>query len=370
MTSTYIILLYFIISWLFSAILHKNSSITEKNIEHNAHKLLFFTLPPIVLGFYFIALRPFDSGGDTTAYISAFNRISNPFTALNDAIYGTELLFWPVQAILKSMFDVRGWLIANYLIVVGLTYLSYKKTTEGSKLSPLIFSLTLLTFFAVYSGNAMRQVYSIPLGLIAFHYCFKKENIKFFICAALAASFHWSSLIILASPLVLAVPNKRLYYVCIPLLALACSSLIGPLVDFVTDVTGFTWLSTKSDLYLKGGRISHIEAIWKTVNFWLCVIIYLSLIITNAITLEKNQKVSKFVLMFFSLMLFAVTNSDVSERYMVWFLFVVPLAVTLLFSKFKIAPVLKNQLYLALFLLMATLVFTRESAMTTLGITQ
>ena len=72
--------------------------------------------------------------------------------------------------------------------------------------------------------------------------------------------------------------------------------------------------------------------------------------------------------MFFSLMLFAVTNADVSERYMVWFLFLVPLAVAVIFSKIKITSALKNQFLLILFMLMAALVFTRESAMATLGI--
>lgn len=370
MSSIYVLLLYFILSWLTASILHSNDSITNKSRAHNIYKLLFLTLPPIVLGFYFIALRPLNSGGDTTAYISAFEKISNPFTALNDAAYGTELLFWPTQAILKSLFDVRGWLIANYFIVMAITYLAYRRTTEGSKISPLIFSLTLLTFFAVYSGNAMRQVYSIPLGLIAFHYCYKKEHIKFLIFSALATSYHWSSIIIFASPLIMIIPNKRLYYIGVPLLALASSSLIGPIIDTVSDLTGFSWLSSKSDFYLKGGRISHIEAIWKTVNFWLCVLIYFSLIITNAISNEQNQKISKYLLMFFSLMLFAVSNSDVSERYMVWFLFAVPLAVVALFSKFKIIPVLANQLLLALFMLMAILVYTRESTMITLGIIQ
>jgi hypothetical protein len=370
MSSIYLIILYFVLSWSTSAILHKNHSISNKYRNQNINKLLFLTLPPILLGFYFIALRPFSSGGDTSAYISAFTKIDNPLTATSDADYGTELLFWPTQAIFKLVFDVRGWLIVNYLIVVAITYLSYKRTTEGTKISPLIFSLTLLTFFAVYSGNAMRQVYSIPLGMIAFHYCYKKDNIKFLIFSALAASYHWSSLVILASPLIIALPNKRLYYIAVPALALACSSLIGPIIDFVTDLTGFSWLLSKSDLYLKGGRISHIEAIWKTVNFWLCVCVYLALIITNAVTDKSNQKIAKFLLMFFSLMLFAVANTDVSERYMVWYLFAIPLAVTIIFSKFKIMPIIKNQLYLALFLIMAVLVYTRESAMLTLGITQ
>ena len=281
---------------------------------------------------------------------------------------GTELLFWPIQAILKPLLDERGWLTANYLIVAGLTFFSYKKITDKTPISPLLFSLVFLTFFAVYAGNAMRQIYSIPLGLVAFHYCQQKKYTYYIIFSALAISFHWSAVIILASPFFTRLPNKKSYYIAIPIIALTSSSLIRPFIDIITTLSGLDWLSDKSNLYLKGGRISHIEAVWKTVNFWLCVIIYVALVVTKSITDEKHQNISKFLLMFFSLMLFAVTNTDVSERYMVWFLYVVPLAVAIIFSKLKISSALKNQLFLLLFLLMAALVFTRESAIATLGI--
>ena len=368
MNSIIILTSYFVASWTICALLHKGDSILLKNNEHNAHKLIFLTLPPLILGFYFIALRPFDSGGDTITYLASYNRLSSPITATLDTGFGTELLFWPVQALMKPFLDERGWLIANYFIILLLTYFAYKKATDKTPISPLLFSLVFMTFFAVYAGNAMRQIYSIPLGLLAFHYCYQKNYSRFVIFAALSIAFHWSAVIILASPLFTRLPNKKSYYIGIPIAALACSSLIGPFVELVTSLTGLDWLSDKSNLYLKGGRVSHIEAVWKTVNFWLCVIIYLSLVFTNAISDEKHQNISKFLLMFFSLMLFAVTNADVSERYMVWFLFLVPLAVAVIFSKIKITSALKNQFLLILFMLMAALVFTRESAMATLGI--
>lgn len=363
-----IIIFYFIASWTLSTLLHKSDSIFQKKKEHNAHKLIFLTLPPIILGFYFIAMRPFDAGGDTVNYLSAFARIGAPISATADSIYGTEMLFWPTQALMKPFLDQRGWLVANYFIVILLTLIAYKKFTEKTPITPYIFCFVLLTFFAVYAGNAMRQIYSIPLGLIAFNYCYRKNHLYFIIFAGLSIAFHWSAVIILASPLFTRLPNKRSYYIGIPLVAIACSSLIGPFVEVVTNLTGLDWLTDKSNLYLKGGRVSHIEAVWKTVNFWLCVFIYIALIVTKAITDDKHQNLAKFLLMFFSLMLFAVTNVDVSERYMVWFLFLVPLAVAVIFCKIKMPEALKNQLFLILFLLMAVLVFTRESATATLGI--
>ena len=368
MNSINLLIAYFVVSWTICALLHKSDSILLKNQEHNAHKIIFLTLPPLIVGFYFIALRPFDAGGDTVTYLSSYNRIHSPLTATSDSGYGTELLFWPVQALMKPFLDEREWLIANYLIVLSLTYIAYKKLTDKTPISPLLFSLVFLTFFAVYAGNAMRQIYSIPLGLLAFHYCYKKNYIYFLIFAALSIAFHWSAVIILASPLFTKIPNKKSYYIGIPIAALACSSLISPFVEFVTNLAGLDWLSDKSNLYLKGGRVSHIEAVWKTVNFSLCVLIYLSLLFTNTIVDKNHQNISKFLLMFFSLMLFAITNPDISERYMVWFLFLVPLAVAVLTTKIKITLVLKNQFFLILFILMAALVFTRESATATLGI--
>lgn len=363
-----IIIVYFISSWTLSTLLHKSDSILQKRKVHNAHKLIFLTLPPLILGFYFIAMRPFDAGGDTVNYLSAFARIGAPISATADSAYGTEMLFWPTQALMKPFLDQRGWLVANYLIVIFLTLIAYKKFTEKTPITPYIFSFVLLTFFAVYAGNAMRQIYSIPLGLIAFNYCYRKNYLYFLIFAALSIAFHWSAVIILASPLFTRLPNKRSYYVGIPLVAIACSSLIGPLIEIATNLTGLSWLTDKSNLYLNGGRVSQVESVWKTVNFWLCVSIYIALILTKAIIDEKYENLAKFLLMFFSLMLFAVANVDVSERYMVWFLFLVPLAVAVIFSKIKMPAALNNQLFLTLFLLMAVLVFTRESAIATLGI--
>lgn len=368
MNSTSILIAYFLASWIVCTLVHRSYSIPQKKRDLNAHKLLFFTLPPLVLGYYYIALRPYDAGGDTIPYLHSYARILSPVTATQDADYGTELLFWPVQALLKYFVDERGWLIANYFIVIFLTYTAYKKFTDKTSISPLIFSLVFLTFFAVYAGNAMRQIYSIPLGVIAFHYCYRKNYKLFLAFSILSIAFHWSAIIILASPIFARVPNKKVYYILIPLAALACSSLIGPLIEFITSLAGLDWLTDKSNLYFKGGRTSHIEAVWKTVNFWLCVIIYLALIITKTITEENHQNLTKFLLMFFSLMLFAISNADVSERYMVWFLFLVPLAVIVVFSKIKIIPALKNQLILILFLIMTVLVYTRESATATLGI--
>ncbi len=368
MSSTLVLIIYFSFSWALSLGLHKNNLITHKNHQHNAHKALFLTLPPLVVGFYFIALRPFDAGGDTQSYLSAFSRLTSPFTATSDANYGTEILYWPTQAVLKIFVNERGWLITNYIIVAFLTYLSYKRATEQGKITPLIFSLVFLIYFAVYAGNLMRQAYVIPLGLIAFMYCYKKEHIKFLIISALAISFHWSAALILASPLFTRAPNKTIYYISIPILSLLFSPLIDPVVGFTVKATGFDWLTTKNDSYLKGGWTSHIEAVWKTANFWICVTIYTLLVSTKILTNKNNEGISKYLLMFISLMLFAINKPDVSERYMACFVFVIPLATAIALTKLRAPRAIKNIIYASCFCIMAILVFTRQSTISTLGI--
>ncbi|AYC31461.1 EpsG family protein [Pseudomonas cavernae] len=368
MSSTLTLYFYLIVSWFLAIFLHNKKSITQNTGTLNLYKLIFFTVPPLIVGFFFAALRPFNAGGDTISYISAFSRISSPFTAAENASYGTELLFWPTQAVIKFFFDARGWLVANYLIVAFLAFFAYRKITQNTKISPLLFSLVFMTFFAVYTGNAMRQVYSIPLGLIAFHYCYNKDHLKFLIFSALAIFFHWSAAIVLFSPVFTRIPNNIKFYIGIPIAALVCSSLIEQVTDLVISLSGFDWLIAKANLYFKGGRVSHIEAAWKTMNFWLCIAIYLSLIITKAVTTKAYQETTKYSLMFISLMLFSVNNPDVSERYMVWFVFIIPISVAIILSRFKIAIPVNNAIYAILFSLMAVLVFTRASAMETLGI--
>lgn len=348
--------------------MHGKDFLYLKCSRNNAQKLLLFTLPPIIVGFYFIGLRPFNSGGDTIPYLWAFSKLNNPLTATVDANYGSELLFWPVQAVLKFFLHERGWLIANYIIVVFLTLLAYLRATRDTKLSPFIFPLVFLTFFAVFSGNAMRQVYSIPIGVMAFYYCHKKENIKYFVCAFFSIAFHWSAVIVLVSPLFARIPSRTLYYVAIPMLALFSSVFISPVVDLVINITGLDWLTVKSEAYLKGGRVSHITAVWHTLNFWLCVSIYILLIFLKLTSEASYSFLSKYFLIFMSLMLFSVHNADISERYMAWFLFLSPIALVLIVSRIKLPANLKNLAIVFVFGLMAVLVYTRESTIITLGI--
>ncbi|VVO71341.1 hypothetical protein PS862_01353 [Pseudomonas fluorescens] len=368
MNSTTVLVIYLLFSWSISALLHKDKSIIEKDRIANFHKLLFFSIPALAVGFYFVALRPFNAGGDTVPYILAYNRISSPLTATQYAMYGNELLFWPVQAIIKNFVEVRGWLISNYLIIALLSFFSYKKVTQHTKISPFLFALVFMTFFSVYTGNAMRQVYAVPLGLMAFYYCFQKNYFKYLLLLAAAIFFHWSAVIFLLSPLFSRLPNKLKYYIAIPIIAVLSSFLLTNITHLLADLTGFEWFTFKENIYINGGRVSHIEEVWKTFNFWLCILMYLSLVLTRIVLVEEFQNITKYLLMFISIMLFTVGSPDISERYMVSFIFLTPLITAIIIQKVKIDSTSKSFLYAILFLLMAGLVYTRPSAIVTLGI--
>lgn len=369
MNSVALLISLLAVSWTASAVLHKGTFLAYKNKLHNGHKLILFSLPALLLGFNVVALKPFSAGGDTYSYLVAFSRIANPFTATADAGYGPELLFWPLQALIKFFVDARGWYIINFLIVSTLYYVAYKKLTEKTSITALIFSLVFLTYFVVYGGNAMRQIYSLPLGVIAFHYAYNRSYIKYFLFTFLAVSFHWSAFVMIIAPLVFRIPSRTVSYILFPLGMLLVSVLIVPLANLLTPLIGAEWLLIKIHAYVQGGRVSHISEIWLTLNFWLCATIYILLVALKVAIDPKYEVVIKYIFLFFCLMLFSIDNTDISDRYMVHFLFVSPLAIALIIEKLPLPGALKNIVMLVVFFTVAVLVYTRESSIMALGLT-
>lgn len=365
----YFLILVLITFAIFANLLHGKKLIIARNNETNKYKLLFLTVPPLLFGFYFIALRPLDAGGDTQAYINTFLQLDSIVTAhsVGENTYGnTEYLFWPTQALIKYFFDVRGWLIVNYLIVTALICYAYKKILSDTKISYLIFGMVYLTFYAVYTGNVMRQAYAIPLGALAFYYASTGNNKKHLIFLLLAICFHWSAIALALSKLTKKIPNKRLYYLSIPAAALLFSAFMAPLAGYVASVTKFSFLASKYNLYF-AGRTTHFGQVWETANFWICVFVY-STVVFIAPQSRKTETITKYMLLFMTLMLFSINIPNVSERYMGYFLFLIPISIATVLLNTKAPAVLKNVLFTCFFVLMAILVYTRDSARITLGI--
>lgn len=361
---------FFLLSSLAAALSHDNKDILKPERKLNAIKLLFITIPAFIVGLYFVAYRPFTSGGDTVSYLNTFNHLNSISTARADGqlYYGnTEVLFWPTQAFLKTFLTPRGWLIANYLIVTFLTYFAYKKICSHVKISPLIFTLVFLTYFAVYSGNALRQSYALPLSAIAFSYAYERKNLKFAIFTLLAIFYHWSAIILLITPAFIRIPNRTKYYIWLPIGALALSTFSYQFAGNLVQALNFAPVTSKFDLYFQEGRISHFGQVWETLNFWLSILIYVAVIITT----QRNNDyecVKKYLMTFMTFVLFSIFTADVSERYMVGCIFIIPISLAIIFREMRIPILYKNIAYILTFFIMSILVYTRESAMITLGI--
>jgi hypothetical protein len=363
-----VLILVLFVSWTIALLANKSSYIAYKTKSQSSMKFLFFWTPPFIFGFIFVALKSFDAGGDTHAYLSSFHQINNPLTATLDADYGPEFLFWPLQAFIKLFVNARGWYAIHFILVSILYFFAYKKLTENTRLSALLFCLVFLTYYIAYGANAMRQVYSIPLGIIAFHYAYTRSNLKFLIFFLLSIAFHWSAFVLLISPLVVRIPNRNYIYLALPFLALIATPVIIAATGILTSIAGLDWLAVKVNAYVLGGRTSHISEIWLTMNFWLCVSIYSLLIALKIVTDNSYEKIMKYLLIFFCLMLLSINNADIADRYMVHFLFLTPIPIALIFSKLKISDTFKNVAFSITFVAMSVLVYTRESLISAIGL--
>lgn len=300
MTTFTMLFVFLVLSWMICFVVQGNHFIAYRSDWSTAHvwRFMFFFTPPLIFGFHYIALKPFSAGGDTYEYLKSFSQISSPLTATVDANYGPELFFWPLQALIKLVFDARGWYCAHFLIVTTLYYFSYRSLTEKTRITAFIFPLIFLTYFVVYGANAMRQVYSIPLGIIAFHFAYSRQYIRFLIFSGLSVAFHWSAFVIILAPAILMLPNRAYIYVLLPILALLASYLVEPIAVFLLWLTGFGWLQEKVNAYVHGVRVSHIQSIWLTLNFWLCVFLYLALLVFRVLSEIRYEKVMKYLLLF------------------------------------------------------------------------
>lgn len=368
MSPIYILAVYVLTSWTFCILLHQGNYIGQKNSSLIPIKFIFYTLPAFTIGFYFIALKPFDAGGDTSHYLESFSYIKNPFTATSDADFGTEVLFWPIQALLKLAFDARGWLIAHFLIISALNFIAYKKLLENTKITSLLFSLPFLSYFIVYDANAMRQAYAIPLSMLAFYYSYRRESLKFLAFSLISISFHWSSIIILIAPIANKIPHKPKYYITLPILALALSSLISPMVDGIANLFGFQWLLTKSNAYIDGNYKSHLDNILLSLNFWLCICTYMLTITLGTAKRQEYEKITKLLLIFICIILFSIKHVDIADRYLVNILFLIPIAITISLLNIKLSNLIRNLIVSLTMLAMGGLVYTSPPLMSALGI--
>ncbi|MGY1425105.1 EpsG family protein [Lysobacter sp. A289] len=360
-----------LLSWSAAICLRPNSYIAGAGKANSLVLSAFVAFPLLMIGVAMAGLRPETAGFDTARYIFTYQRISSSLTAIEDgALYygNTEFLWWPIQSFLRNLLDAKAWLLVNFLFVIAASAVCYKVVARTYRLNFLIFSLAFATFFVVYAGNGMRQALAVPVGALGFFYFFNRRYILWAVCSVLAVGLHWSALaVFLVTVFRCNAFNRDYLYVLLPAFCLAASVLMADLVGMVVDFVGFGGFSEKYDLYFSGTRESHVGAVWKTLNFWLCSVLSLAYLIFCKRSLSPSASLHSYVVVFLSLVFFGIRIPDFSERYFPYLLFVTPLIVALLIDRLPFSARLKNVSLLVSFFLLAVMVYANESTQATLG---
>lgn len=328
-------------------------------------------VPVFIMGAVLIGFRPFDAGYDTPHYVEAWLELDGFWSArkVGSEIYGnTELLWWPVQSLFRGFLGTRDWLLLNYILVFLSVYWGYRELCSRYSINPLIFALVFLTYFFVYSGNAIRQALALPFGLLAFCWWFDCRYARAALALVLSVGLHWSSLFFVLAP-VLSLPvfRRQSVLLLVPLGALLGALVAGDVARVVVYALDMPELIEKYKLYFEGGRESHIGTVWHQFNFWLCLGVSGAFLIICKPSAYRSLVLHRYVVLFLSLMLFGVSVADVSERFFPALLLVTPLMVMLIIQRFQMpAPIAQGALLLGFFVLWL-LVCSTESAQATLG---
>ena len=328
-------------------------------------------VPVFLYGFNMVAMRPLDAGNDTPRYIDTYNQLDGITSAFHIGLlnYGnTELLWWPIQAGLHYVLSPRAWLIANYVLVFAFTALFYRKGVRSTGIRTEVFALVFLTFFIVYSGNIMRQALAVPVGALGFYLFFERKYLLAGALIAVATGLHWSAVVLFIAPFLASrFFDRNRTYLILPLLALGLSTLASPIIGHAVNLFGIPGISDKFSLYFLQDHQSHIEAIWKTANFWICMVSSLAFLLISPASSHVSQSTHKYTTLLVSLILFGINSTDFSERYIPFLLLIIPLQAALTIDRLKLANAMKNIMFLGAFLLIATLVLFAQSSQYTLG---
>lgn len=343
----------------------------RRNDKGRLNLLLFVVLPIFFYGLFLVGFRSENAGNDTPRYVATFMNLDGIATArtIGTQYYGnTELLLWPFQSLLQPIFSVQGWLVANYCLVFFLAYIYYRGVTKSLGASSAIFALAFLTFFLVYTGNTMRQVLAIPIGALGFH-LFRQGNFaRAFLVLTIAIGFHWSAVMLLLAPIFsLNIFRRDRVYFLIPMVVLLLSTVMSEVMGILVSVANIAAFTDRYDLYFSDSHVSHIDYVWKTVNFWICAITSMLFLVLCRPSDYKSRSLHQYTVLFISLVFFGIQNSDFSERYMPYILLVLPLQMAMLVGKLPAPVFVKNVVFLGYFLFLGIFVFFAKSSQLTLG---
>ena len=139
------------------------------------------------------ALRNYTVGTDSEMYMNIFRKI-NTYTLDSSPI---EIGYFFLNKILSFINIFGGYQIIFIITSFIILFLIAKGIIKNSKRYELSVFLFITMYFYYNSFNQIRQYIAIAIMFYAIKYIFEKDFKKYAICAAIAFTFHQSSIIMI-----------------------------------------------------------------------------------------------------------------------------------------------------------------------------
>lgn len=349
---------------------YRRQTLSHSSVEDIARILLLgsaFTFITVAAG-----LRSLSAGFDTPSYVRAYQALDGieSAQAVGEKTFGnSEILFWPVQAILKSAgVSPELWLVLIAVATFCAMVLSYRSLAKDSSLDGSIAVLVLCTYQTVMIGNAIRQMLALPFAVLACSAYSDKKIARAFGLLLFAIGMHWSALIFALCPVfMLRWSNSRMKVLSFLALTFVLSGVAtGPL--FIGLFSFIDPVQSKIDLYTSSE--SHISAVYLTTNFWICITTAVAFV-WNLHLFERSPALRATFLLSLAIVVFGIPITDIAERYMAQLLYFVPLISALVMANITQKVGDKHKICMSaltlVFITMGAFVLMQPSTRTTLG---
>lgn len=322
-------------------------SISHKNKNKNGIYAAYFTL-------VLISVFRYDIGNDYQNYYYMIRNLANGFHFNNNAplfsIGSIEPLFYFLSALFKNATYPTFWVLAIYFII-SLFFL-YKAFEENKSHFVGIFIFFISGMLFVY-WDQVRQGLAISIIIYAIKFIKEDKFSKYFLFILLAASAHYSALLILPFYFVNKIrPIKFIYIVII--LALSISNFATNYFIYLFDntVALIPYFDTRntSQAYtqiLSSGykfRIFYYSLLWCTIIFFLP---------------KKERVLTNFL--FIGAIIFIVASGALNiMRFSFYFIFTIALSIPIIL-KIKKAKIITMIMVFGLFLFFIRDVYTNTN---------
>jgi len=281
-----------------------------------ALKVFFATLLLLLM------LRHPTVGLDTRNYFHIFQKDSmRSFSSiLSDEEFGFSLYNKLISLFTQ---DAQVYIAITAVIIILLIAPTYLRQCEDTSLVIVLFCL-MSTFVMLFSG--IRQMISVGIGFVAYHFVREKRLIPFFLTVLVALSFHTSAFVLLFMyPLYHIKITKKWLLVVIPVMALI----------FIFNVQIFSALSSIIERYTRfSGAVSSTGAYTMIVLFILFSI-YSFLIVDESKMDSETIGMRNFLLFATVVQMFAPLHTLVM-RINYYYIIFIPLLIPKIISSHSI----------------------------------